>query len=93
MLRIHITAKDTQRVVVDYQNRKGQASTNSTNQSKPGHPFSQEVFVDAIIEFIVADDQVRAETACNSLRTQWNMSVNQCNRESAIASIISDASQ
>jgi hypothetical protein len=65
-LHIPITAKDAQRVVVDYRKRKGQASTNSTEQSKSGRPFSQEAFVDAIIEFVVADDQVCANTACNS---------------------------
>jgi hypothetical protein len=63
-LHIPITAKDAQRVVVDYRNRKGQARTNSTKQL--GCPFSQEAFVDAIVEFIVANDQVCAKPACNS---------------------------
>jgi len=61
-LRIPITAKEAQRALTDYRHRKGQAnvnpSVNSTDHSKPGRPFSQEAFVDAIVEFIVADDQV-----------------------------------
>ena len=57
-LRIPITAKDAQRAVLDYRRRNGQASANNTDSSQTRHPFSHEAFVDAIIEFVVADDQV-----------------------------------
>ena len=57
-LHIPITAKDAQRVVLDYQCQNGQASVNTAEDSKMRRPFSHEAFVDAIIEFIVADDQV-----------------------------------
>jgi hypothetical protein len=57
-LRIPITAKDAQRAVLDYRRRNGQASANTAEDSKTRRPFSHEAFVDAIIEFIVADDQV-----------------------------------
>ena len=57
-LRIPITAKEAQRVVSDYRRQSGQASANNVENSQTRCPFSNEVFVDAIVEFIVADDQV-----------------------------------
>ena len=57
-LRIPITAKDVQQVVLDYQCQNSQASANTAEDLKMRHLFSHEAFVDAIIEFIVADDQV-----------------------------------
>ena len=57
-LRIPITAKDAQRVVSEYRHRNGQAGANNAENSRTRRPFSNEAFIDAIIEFIVADDQV-----------------------------------
>ena len=57
-LHIPITAKEAQQVVSDYRHQNGQASTNNTEDSETRRPFSNEAFVDAIVEFIVADDQV-----------------------------------
>jgi hypothetical protein len=64
-LRIPITAKEAQQAVADYHHRKGQPSANSNEHMKPGRPFSQEAFVDAIVEFIVADDQVCTVSVCS----------------------------
>lgn len=80
-LRIPITAKEAQRALTDYRHRKGQvnANANSTEHSKPGRPFSQEAFVDAIVEFIVADDQVCTVSVRNHQFTQMNLLlVHQC---------------
>ena len=66
-LRIPITAKEAQRAVTDYRRRKGQANTNSTENAKPGRPFSQEAFVDAIVEFVVSDDQVCDNSISDSI--------------------------
>jgi hypothetical protein len=57
-LRIPITANDAQRAVLDYRRRNGQASANTAEDLKTRCPFSHEAFIDTIIEFIVADDQV-----------------------------------
>ena len=55
------------------------APANSTEHSKPGCPFSQEAFVDAIVEFTVADDQVCTVSVCNHQFTQMNLLlVHQC---------------
>lgn len=60
-LEIKITAKSAQRAVTDYRQRQGESSQSSPDaKAKNGSPpFSQEAFVDAIVEFIVANDQVR----------------------------------
>lgn len=59
-LQIPITAKEALSVVSDYRRRQGQPTTGSadSDQRKDRQPFSQEAFVNAIVEFIVADDQV-----------------------------------
>lgn len=57
-LRIPITAKSAQRAVTEYRNRKGQCTSHQSPDSKVIRPFSQEAFVDAIVDFIVTDDQV-----------------------------------
>lgn len=59
-LEIKITAKSAQRAVHEYRQRQHQSSEgdSSTESKSSSHTFSQEAFVDAIVEFIVADDQV-----------------------------------
>ncbi|KAH9920264.1 hypothetical protein B0H21DRAFT_668206, partial [Amylocystis lapponica] len=59
-LHIPITAKEAQPAVADYRRRQGQNNTSTSHSGQPvlRRPFSNEAFVDAIIEFIVADDQV-----------------------------------
>ena len=57
-LHIPITAKEAQSTLTDYRNRQGQPSADNSKQPNLGRKFSQEAFVDAIVEFIVADDQV-----------------------------------
>jgi hypothetical protein len=58
-LKIPIKAKEAAKFVDTYCVRKHQKIGNTSN-SEPGKrkPFSQEAFVDAIVEFIVGDDQV-----------------------------------
>jgi hypothetical protein len=59
-LKIPIKAKEAASHVDAYRVRKHQ-KTGTTSNSEPGKkrtPFSQEAFVDAIVEFIVGDDQV-----------------------------------
>ena len=58
-LKIRITAKSVQNAVCNYRTKQGQAdsqpsSTNSITRS----PFSYEAFVNAIMNFIISDDQV-----------------------------------
>ncbi|KAJ7936657.1 hypothetical protein B0H13DRAFT_1469856, partial [Mycena leptocephala] len=58
-LKIPIKAKEAASHVDAYRVRKHQ-KTGATSNSEPGKkrtPFSQEAFVDAIVEFIVGDDQ------------------------------------
>jgi hypothetical protein len=55
-MNIKITAKEAQPAVQDYRRRQGQSSASEGVQG--GRPFSHEAFVDAIVEWIVADDQV-----------------------------------
>lgn len=57
-LHIPITAKGAQRAVTEYRNRQGQSTSHGSSNPKVGRSFSQEAFVDAIVEFIVGDDQV-----------------------------------
>ncbi|KAJ6588091.1 hypothetical protein B0H19DRAFT_924346, partial [Mycena capillaripes] len=59
-LKISITAKDALPHVDSYRARKGQHSGTAPNSEPAGKkrtPFSQPAFVDALIEFIVGDDQ------------------------------------
>jgi len=59
-LKIPIKAKEAARYVDEYLVRKYQ-TTSGTSTSEPGKKraqFSQEAFVDAIVEWIVGDDQV-----------------------------------
>jgi hypothetical protein len=57
-LCIPITAKAAQRAVAEYRNRQGQHTNQQSSNLKVNRTFSREAFVDAIIEFIVVDDQV-----------------------------------
>jgi len=57
-LSIKITAKDAQGVVDSYRQRKGQISKQENANLGSRKKYSPEAFVDALVEFIVADDQV-----------------------------------
>jgi hypothetical protein len=57
-LHIPITAKAAQRAVTEYHNHQGQCTSRQSPNSTVSRPFSQEAFVDAVVEFIVVDDQV-----------------------------------
>lgn len=58
-LKIPITAKGTQDIILQYRQQKGQ-SPPLTSQPEEARrdEFSNEAFINAIIEWIVADDQV-----------------------------------
>ncbi|KAJ7433151.1 hypothetical protein FB451DRAFT_1064717, partial [Mycena latifolia] len=58
-LKIPIKAKEAKKYVDDYRARKQHttASTSEPELPEPRTQFSQEAFVDAIVEFIVGDDQ------------------------------------
>lgn len=61
-LNIPITAKSAQSKVKEYRTCHGQPpNTCESEQANPRRAFSQEAFVEAIVEFIVADDQVGGE--------------------------------
>jgi len=57
-LGIKITAKDAQSVVDSYRQRKGQIPKQENADLGPHKKYSPEAFVDALVEFIVVDDQV-----------------------------------
>ena len=59
---IKITATGVQEILVEYWSSQGEEHTDSTNKSHK--PYSREAFVDALVEFIVADDQV-SKIDCN----------------------------
>ncbi|KAK6996199.1 hypothetical protein R3P38DRAFT_2477759, partial [Favolaschia claudopus] len=57
-LKIPITAEEAQPFLADYRRRHGQsASETGSSKTKDRKPFSHEGFVNAIVEFIVGDDQ------------------------------------
>ncbi|KAJ7155918.1 hypothetical protein C8R43DRAFT_884280, partial [Mycena crocata] len=58
-LKIPITAKEALPTVEDYRRRQSQQSpgSSSSGNRKAQRPFSHEAFVDALVEFIVGDDQ------------------------------------
>jgi hypothetical protein len=57
-LNISITAKEAQARVTEYRQRHGQTCPTDAKQPEMRRKFSSTGFVDAIMEFIVADDQV-----------------------------------
>lgn len=58
-LCISITAKDAQPALVEYEHWHGNPRLATTKTTTGTHmPFSNEAFVDALTEFIIADDQV-----------------------------------
>jgi len=57
-LSIEITAKEARLFVDDYLKQKGRSRANQSGSKTKRPKFTQEAFVDAIVEFIVADDQV-----------------------------------
>lgn len=59
---IKITATGVQEILVEYRSSQGEEHTDSANKSRK--PYSREAFVDALVEFIVADDQV-SKIDCN----------------------------
>jgi hypothetical protein len=61
-LSIKILAKEAQPAVEGYRRQKGQTYTSPESDSTKRKPYSKEAFVDAIIEFIAGDDQVRSVT-------------------------------
>lgn len=59
-LGIDITAKSAQPAVRDYRRRHHQASpADSASPDDLRKHFTREAFVDAIVDFIVSDDQVK----------------------------------
>jgi hypothetical protein len=54
--KIKITAKQAQPAVLEYRHRQGH--TTAIPEVKESPSFSQDAFVDAITEWIIADDQV-----------------------------------
>ncbi|KAH9972298.1 hypothetical protein BGW80DRAFT_1173296 [Lactifluus volemus] len=56
-LNISITAKEAQARVAEYRQRHGQTCPTDMTQPETRRKFSSKAFVDAIMEFIVADDQ------------------------------------
>lgn len=59
-LKISITAKSALQPVADYRERQGFIGT-TIPEADTRQPFSHEAFIDAIVRFIVADDQVFKE--------------------------------
>lgn len=57
-LNIPITAKEAQPAIEEYQRRQGQQPQSDANSTNNRRAFSHEAFVDALVEFIVSDDQV-----------------------------------
>lgn len=60
-LKITVKAKEAKKYVDDYRARKQHTAASASDPEPPElrTQFSQEAFVDAIVEFIVGDDQVR----------------------------------
>lgn len=58
---IEITAQNAKGPVAEYRMRKQQGGAQSEGSGRPDdlNDFSHEAFVDAITQFIIADDQVR----------------------------------
>jgi hypothetical protein len=61
-LKMNITDKKALPIVEEYRKRKTQILREGRTTAEPGKArteFSQAAFVDAIVEFVVSDDQVR----------------------------------
>jgi hypothetical protein len=61
-LGIDITAKGAQNTVRNYRKQHNQASS-AADPEDLRRPFAPEAFVDAIVEFIVSDDQVLVKSS------------------------------
>jgi hypothetical protein len=63
-LKIKITAKDAQKHVESYRREQGTTPVQADNQNQKAEipKFTQDTFIDALVDFIVADDQV-----CNEI--------------------------
>jgi hypothetical protein len=55
--KIKISAKSVQELVTEYRNNNGEERPSKTGERKR-KPYSRKGFVNAIVEFIVTDDQV-----------------------------------
>jgi hypothetical protein len=57
---LKIIAKEAQQYVAAYRARKGQATAEEAPDSTVPE-FTHDTFIDALVDFIVADDQVRQD--------------------------------
>lgn len=57
--KLKINGKEAQAMVADYRQKNGQSSNLIRQESNPQH-FTKENFIQAIIKFIVSDDQVNS---------------------------------
>jgi hypothetical protein len=60
-LQIKITAKEAQKHVTLYRREQGTEPMDANDESETAiniPPFTQDTFMDALVDFIVADDQV-----------------------------------
>ncbi|THH19265.1 hypothetical protein EUX98_g8810 [Antrodiella citrinella] len=73
-LNIEITAKKAQTAVEQYRQKKGQDSVNmqrsglESERPEEKTPFSREAFVEALTEFVIADDQALSVVESKELR-------------------------
>ncbi|KAK6991690.1 hypothetical protein R3P38DRAFT_3227535 [Favolaschia claudopus] len=74
-LNIQIIANEAQPAIQEYKRRQGHLSSNAeaAAQIKGRRLFSHEAFVDAIVEFIVGDDQSLRVIECPQLRAIFLM--------------------
>ena len=92
-LGIEITAETVAKEVANFRGESEQPEY-GTNKKPERRNYSREAFVDAILAWVVADDQVRSHLfwiVCSHLFLK--ISVNQCNRVSRATTDIFNASQ
>lgn len=67
--KIKITAEAAKGPVANHRASKGQEGTTASSGDRPPNirKYSYEAFVDAITEFIIADDQVCISSSCYDL--------------------------
>jgi len=63
-LGIDITAKGAQSTVREFRRRWGEATASDDDPENLRQRYSPEAFVDAIVDFIVSDDQVNSLFYC-----------------------------
>ena len=64
---ITISARGAEKAICDYRKQHGGTVPQFRKKSQSRKPFTQEGFEDAIIDFIVANDQVHIHLLCNPL--------------------------